>query len=277
MSQTINILSLSNLESVINILENNIHYNDVETINIFRSGENISSQTESSNSKINSTKFLEEYFKIISTKKNEYPSIKFNLFSIQSYQGETTISRHSSIAAFSKNNKLIDNPGNKFPLKLIDDKDEFNYNDSINHIKKGHQIAELINNNEDLKIFTCQQISKLEKRPFNETNTGGFISFLSDLKLFFIANEYIDLLRKQIIINKELYLLDDKLFFEEKEGSIKVEEYIIDSNKISQFDDEFKGWIDFSIKNEYKNLINIDYLITDPGIGHGLKTLLNVH
>ena len=254
MSNTLIILGLAGTKSLIKIIKKAQYDNPKnKKMIICRHSFSISDEKKtnsiSHNQKIENEENSEKnYYQLLKKLRNKgYTIISFTQGSTY---GETYISRYSGVKVGEKSNKFEGNIYSKTP-----DKDMIKINEELGKIfsKSVNNIKMIID------AFKCTKL-----------RDGYYHSFLHDVKVYFVACNIESLIKKQIIIQEELYINDNNEVFNYKTNNNDyiINEYIVDFNKIAEYSRLFNKWL---IKKNKNNRKNINYISADPGPGHKKK------
>jgi len=251
MSNTLIILGLAGTKSLIKIIEKAQKENPKNKKMIicrhtFSVGDKNKAGSISHNQEIEDEENCEKkYYELLKTlRSNGYNIVSFTQGS--SY-GETYISRYSGVKLGEKSKNFEGNVYSKNP-----DKEMIKIN-----MELGKIFSKSVNN---IKLI-------IDSFKSTKLRDGYYPSFLHDVKVYFVACNIESLIKKQIIVEEDLYINDTNEVFNYKTNNddYMINEYIVDPKKITEYSRLFNKWLSKKNKTSRKN---IDYISTDPGPGH---------
>lgn len=192
-----------------------------------------------------------EYYELIDTMRQN--GINVLTFTQGSSYGDKLISRYTGIKIGNDANVFETNMYDKHPSEMMK---------SINNmLVPAFEKRFLEDKNQKQFIIDCFKSTHLRN------NYHG--CFLHDVKVYFTMCVFDELFDKDIIDEQTLYLKDNEVFdYPVNNYDYSMKECFIKPTRIEDYSDRFNNWL-FNKTNE--KLIDVDYVVTDPGPGYKNK------
>jgi len=99
---------------------------------------------------------------------------------------------------------------------------------------------------------------------------GYYGCFLHDVKAYFVACRYFDLVKMNVLTERKLYMLGPKFYDYPIEDSVEICETVVSPKQNAMFSQFFNNWLVLGERNP------VDYVVTDPGPGHKKRGKLSL-
>lgn len=245
------LLSIGCINSLINLIKYKNTFSKGKTIIIGTHNYSLNSKTQSYNTKISSKEMLtlEEIIKW-------YPNNKIKIFNQGSTQNGINVSRGTGIKV-TKDGKIFAN----------------NYDSNWTH--ESDELARIINSHKEFKDFVVKNALTSPLRSDKEGNQFH-ASFLHDVKVLYILQNFNELENKEIIIPCKIWEKDglytdlNKVVLDHgiEESRYMGIHYLVNTDKLSEYNKGFNKWLNDVLHQHIVSILHVDGISTDAFLGY---------